>query len=87
MTPKTRNALMLAQTALVSSKPTMSHYEDPVARHKAAYDAVVSALATEDVPPFEGTSYTVADKANARLAAQELLITGQEVKVLLDGIV
>lgn len=33
------------------------------------------------------TSYTVADKANARLAAQELLITGQEVKVLLDGIV
>lgn len=33
------------------------------------------------------TSYTVMDKANARLAAQELLITGQEVKVLLDGIV
>lgn len=33
------------------------------------------------------TAYTIMDKANARLAAQELLITGQEVKVLLDGIV
>ena len=50
-------------------------------------DAAVMRRGKEVLKAGDKTSYTVMDKANARLAAQELLITGQEVKTLLDGIV
>lgn len=42
--PEMREALTLARTALLSSKPVMAHYEEPCARHKAAFDAVEAAL-------------------------------------------
>lgn len=38
-------ALSLAREALLTSKPTMSHYAEPCARHKEAFEAVEAALA------------------------------------------
>jgi hypothetical protein len=34
----------LIRVALLTSKPTHSHYSEPVARHKAALDAITGAL-------------------------------------------